>query len=185
MAESRSSQCTTRGVMVSVCSSSIRSTAQGRWLFSYAVNLRNNGERPVQLLSRYWHISDIDGRIQEVEGEGVVGKLPLLLPGGEHEYSISCELSAPRGTMRGHYVFRVIPEADGEASDPRDLRRLMVQEKDTEVGAHGTGAAELGPSSPPQALPGPHAVPAGPGRPSVFFNAEVAPFALCSDPEQT
>lgn len=75
------------------------------YLFSYRVRVRNNGSQAAQLVSRHWIISDADQNTQEVRGLGVVGKQPLIAPGGSFEYSSGCPLPTPVGTMKGEFHF--------------------------------------------------------------------------------
>lgn len=76
---------------------------EDRYAFSYTIRIRNGGPIVVQLISRHWIISDAHNRTQEVRGLGVVGQQPLLRPGEEFEYTSSCILPTPVGTMRGSY----------------------------------------------------------------------------------
>lgn len=76
---------------------------ENRYFFSYTVTIRNNGTCEAQLLSRYWIITDSDGNRQEVRGEGVVGKQPVLAPGESFQYTSGTFLATPVGTMRGSY----------------------------------------------------------------------------------
>lgn len=73
------------------------------WYFSYHVRITNEGETPVQLRTRHWIIMDSMGRVEEVNGPGVVGLQPLIPPGQVFEYSSFCPLPTPTGTMRGTY----------------------------------------------------------------------------------
>jgi ApaG protein len=73
------------------------------FFFAYWVSITNKGIKPAQLLSRYWHITDADGRINEVNGEGIVGKQPHFEPGGNFEYNSFCPLPTEFGFMQGHY----------------------------------------------------------------------------------
>lgn len=74
------------------------------YLWSYTINIENLGEAPVQLRSRYWRITDANGRVQEVRGDGVVGEQPVLNPGEAFEYTSGVPLSTPSGIMVGAYV---------------------------------------------------------------------------------
>ncbi|MDX7990505.1 Co2+/Mg2+ efflux protein ApaG [Xenorhabdus sp. Reich] len=76
---------------------------QQRFVFSYTISIRNLGHSPVQLISRYWRITNSNGHKIEIQGEGVVGKQPLILPGTEYLYSSGAVLETPLGTMEGHY----------------------------------------------------------------------------------
>jgi len=75
-----------------------------RFVFAYTVRISNTGERPTQVVSRHWIISDGDGRTQEVRGLGVVGQQPLIAPGQTFEYTSGCPLATPVGTMRGTFL---------------------------------------------------------------------------------
>ena len=78
---------------------------KGEFIFAYRVNIENQGDTPIQLLRRYWHIVDSVGEFREIEGDGVVGEQPVLLPGDTHEYVSWCPLRSEFGRMSGHYVF--------------------------------------------------------------------------------
>ena len=73
------------------------------FFFAYWITIKNQGAAPAQLLNRYWHITDADGRINEVRGEGVVGEKPLINPGQSFEYNSFCPLPTNFGFMKGYY----------------------------------------------------------------------------------
>ena len=73
------------------------------FFFAYWISITNKGIKPAQLLSRYWHITDADGRINEVNGEGIVGEQPHFHPGVNFEYNSFCPLPTEFGFMQGHY----------------------------------------------------------------------------------
>jgi len=75
-----------------------------RFVFGYFVRIQNHGPEDIQLLRRHWHITDSDGRVQEVEGEGVIGKQPVIEPGASHEYNSYCVLETFIGHMQGTYT---------------------------------------------------------------------------------
>lgn len=77
--------------------------AAGRWFWSYHVRIENDGDRPVQLLSRHWIIHDGAGNLHEVRGEGVVGEMPLIMPGASYDYVSGCPLATDGGAMEGSY----------------------------------------------------------------------------------
>ena len=77
--------------------------AKQQFVFAYKVRITNTGERPAQVISRHWVITDGDQAEQEVRGLGVVGQQPLLAPGETFEYPSGCPLKTPVGTMRGSY----------------------------------------------------------------------------------
>ena len=74
-----------------------------RFVFAYTIHLRNRGKVPARLLGRHWVITDANGKIEEVVGEGVVGEQPLLQPGEAFEYTSGAVLETDLGTMRGSY----------------------------------------------------------------------------------
>jgi ApaG protein len=76
---------------------------QNRYAFAYTVIIENQGTEPVQLLDRHWIITDTDGKIQEVRGEGVVGEKPFLNPGQSFRYTSGTLLDTPVGSMHGSY----------------------------------------------------------------------------------
>ena len=57
------------------------SPKERRYVFSYTITIRNEGSVPAKLLTRHWIITDANGKVQEVRGEGVVGEQPHLQPG--------------------------------------------------------------------------------------------------------
>ena len=73
------------------------------YVFSYTVTIRNEGKSPARLLTRHWVITDGDGQVQEVRGEGVIGEQPLLSPGEDFIYTSGTFMNTPVGTMRGSY----------------------------------------------------------------------------------
>ena len=73
------------------------------WVWSYSILIENNRKETVQLIDRYWKITDEKGHIQEVKGEGVVGEQPILNPGEKFEYTSGTPLSTPSGFMGGYY----------------------------------------------------------------------------------
>ena len=74
-----------------------------RFVFAYDVRIENRGDAEVQLLRRRWTIRDADGKTQEVEGAGVVGRQPVIAPGEAHAYHSFCVLPTFAGTMEGSY----------------------------------------------------------------------------------
>ena len=71
--------------------------------FGYTITIENQSKDAVQLNSRYWKIMDALNNEEVVEGEGVIGKKPVLRPGESHTYSSGCLLMSPFGAMQGHY----------------------------------------------------------------------------------
>ncbi|WP_179408435.1 Co2+/Mg2+ efflux protein ApaG [Novosphingobium marinum] len=77
----------------------------GKWFWVYHIRIENMSDHAVQLLTRHWRITDGQGLVNFVEGEGVVGEQPLLAPGESHDYVSGCPLTTPQGSMEGHYTF--------------------------------------------------------------------------------
>ena len=75
----------------------------GRYVFSYTITISNQGNIAARLLSRHWVITDSNGKIQEVTGDGVVGEQPKLKPGEEFIYSSGAIIETPVGAMQGKY----------------------------------------------------------------------------------
>ena len=71
--------------------------------FGYKVTIENQGKDAVQLNSRHWKIFDALNNVEIVEGDGVIGKKPVLQPGESHTYNSGCLLTSPFGAMKGHY----------------------------------------------------------------------------------
>jgi len=71
--------------------------------FGYRITIENQSKHSVQLTSRFWEIKDALNNTETVEGEGVIGKKPVLKPGESHVYNSGCLLSSPFGAMKGHY----------------------------------------------------------------------------------
>jgi len=74
-----------------------------RYVFAYTVSIRNAGAVPARLLRRHWIITDANGKVQQVEGEGVVGEQPHIAPGQMHRYSSGAVIETPVATMEGSY----------------------------------------------------------------------------------
>jgi ApaG protein len=76
---------------------------QHRYVFAYTITIRNEGSVPAQLLSRHWIITDSNGKVEEVRGEGVVGEQPYLRPGEGFQYTSGAIIETPVGSMHGSY----------------------------------------------------------------------------------
>lgn len=74
-----------------------------RYVFSYTIQIYNHGEQKAQVLSRHWIITDANGSVEEVRGEGVVGEQPVIEPGQYFEYTSFAILKTPVGSMHGNY----------------------------------------------------------------------------------
>jgi ApaG protein len=77
--------------------------SENRYSYAYTITIRNRGRRSAQLLTRHWIITDANGRVQEVQGDGVVGEQPTLAPGEAFRYTSGCMLETPLGVMHGSY----------------------------------------------------------------------------------
>lgn len=101
----------TRGIRVSVTPQFLEhESGEGRYFWAYTVVIANDGEKTAQLKTRYWHITDAKGHVEEVRGPGVVGETPVLKPGESFTYTSGCPLSEPSGMMVGRYG---MVDADG------------------------------------------------------------------------
>lgn len=96
----------TRGIKISV-STSFEGTYfknyKLHFAFSYHITIENHSKDSVQLMSRHWEILDALNNQELVDGEGVIGKKPVLKPGENYTYSSGCLLSSPFGAMKGHF----------------------------------------------------------------------------------
>ena len=88
---------------------------EGRYVWGYTIEIENRGPDPVQLLSRFWRITDENGLTQEVRGPGVIGQQPVILPGQSFRYTSAAPLAAPSGVMMGAYSMQRV--SNGEAFD--------------------------------------------------------------------
>jgi ApaG protein len=103
---------TTQGIEISVHPFYVPEQSEPKdqyYLFGYTVSIQNKGEHTVQLLTRHWIITDGTSHVEEVRGEGVVGKQPILGPGERFEYTSACPLRTPTGNMRGTYQLEAGP----------------------------------------------------------------------------
>jgi len=101
---------TTRSILVTVEPEFLDDQSEPedhRFVWAYHVHIENQGAQAVQLKSRYWHITDELGHVQEVRGAGVIGEQPLLQPGESFEYTSGTPLGTPSGIMSGHYMMEV------------------------------------------------------------------------------
>jgi ApaG protein len=80
--------------------------AQKRFVFAYTITITNSGDAPAQLLNRHWYITDGNGEVREVQGPGVVGKQPRIVPTQSFRYTSAAILPTPVGTMHGEYEFQ-------------------------------------------------------------------------------
>jgi ApaG protein len=78
--------------------------SEHKFVWSYRVVIQNQSSDTVKLMTRHWIISDANGHLQKVNGDGVVGRQPTLAPGGSFEYQSGCPLTTPSGMMMGKYT---------------------------------------------------------------------------------
>lgn len=100
------SESVTRGIRVRVKAEFAPERSQplrNQWFFLYTIQISNEGPETVQLLSRHWIITDAMGHVEEIRGPGVVGKQPVLSTGQSFQYTSSCPLTTPFGSMHGTY----------------------------------------------------------------------------------
>lgn len=89
-----------------------------RYVFAYTITISNNGNVAAKLLSRHWIITDANGKIQEVSGDGVVGEQPFLGPGEQFRYSSGAVIATPVGAMQGLYRMETDSGANFDAPIP-------------------------------------------------------------------
>ncbi|MBW3697207.1 Co2+/Mg2+ efflux protein ApaG [Vibrio sp. T187] len=77
---------------------------QNRYVFAYIITIKNLSKTPVQLLTRRWLITDANGKQLTIEGDGVVGKQPVIEANDEYTYTSGTVIETPVGVMQGHYV---------------------------------------------------------------------------------
>ena len=109
----------TRGVRVTVSSFYVEERSSPEddfYYFAYHVEIANEGDEVVKLVSRHWIITDGTGKVQEVKGPGVVGAQPVLRPSERFEYTSACPLTTQVGVMHGTY--QLVTE-EGETFDAR------------------------------------------------------------------
>ena len=88
---------------------------ENRYVFSYTINIKNLGNNSAKLISRQWIITDSNGNIQEVNGDGVVGQQPNINPGEEFTYTSGTIIKTPVGTMEGRYFMEDMNNKSFEA----------------------------------------------------------------------
>ena len=86
------------------------------YFFAYHITITNESDDNIQLVSRYWHITDSNGNIEEIRGPGVVGKQPNLEAGESFKYTSFCPLPTEFGVMYG--TFQMV-RSDGIPFDAR------------------------------------------------------------------
>ena len=102
---------------------------ESRYVFAYTITIRNRGKVPAKLLGRHWVITDANGKVQEVRGEGVVGEQPYLKPGQRFRYSSGAVLETPVGAMQGSY--QMVADDGEQFSAPISPFRLAMHACDS------------------------------------------------------
>jgi ApaG protein len=87
--------------------------AEKKFIFAYRITIENVSDFAAQLMRRHWFISDSDGSVRQVEGEGVLGEQPILMPGQTHQYVSWSHLTTEIGKMKGYYLF--VRQNDGKS----------------------------------------------------------------------
>ena len=86
--------------------------------FAYTITITNNRDEPVKLLERHWIITDKDDHVDEIRGKGVIGKQPVIEPGGSFRYSSGAVLATDIGDMKGSYTMKTPSGETFEATIP-------------------------------------------------------------------
>lgn len=81
-----------------------------KFVWSYEIVIVNKSDEIVQLLNRFWRITDMTGKVEEVRGTGVVGLQPIIKPEKQFSYVSYCQMVTPQGTMEGHYEMQNLDE---------------------------------------------------------------------------
>jgi ApaG protein len=92
---------------------------KGRYVFAYTITITNEGAVSAKLLRRHWLITDANGKVQEVQGEGVIGEHPHLKPGESFRYTSGAILETPVGIMQGYYTMHSDDGDDFNAPIPQ------------------------------------------------------------------
>ena len=106
MHRTRVYRATTEGIRVHVRSRfepEFSKPLERRYIFSYRVTIENRSHHGIKVMKRKWHIVDSIGTVRDLEGTGIVGVQPEILPGRVFEYDSACDLTSPLGIMSGIY----------------------------------------------------------------------------------
>ena len=96
----------------------------GAYYFAYHITIHNIGKTPFRLISRRWRITDGNGEVREISGDGVVGKQPRITPSYAFTYASYVDLPTPAGAMEGVYLMRADDGDEFEAEIPRFSLRV-------------------------------------------------------------
>lgn len=94
-----------------------------KFVFGYFIRIENVGSEPVQLIRRNWVIKDGNGKIENVDGEGVVGEQPVIHAGSSHEYNSYCVLETFEGSMEGAYLM----ERENGEEFPVEIPKFLLK----------------------------------------------------------
>lgn len=97
-----------------------------KFVFAYFISIENLSNDTVQLLRRHWYITHDTGKVEEVEGEGVIGKQPVIAPGKTHDYNSFCILESLEGFMEGTYLMKRSNNETFKINIPRFVLRAMA-----------------------------------------------------------
>jgi ApaG protein len=100
---------TTRNIKITVAPAFLTEQSDSidqHYVWAYTIQIENFGKETVQLMNRYWKITDAMGGVQEVRGPGVVGEHPVIDPGESYQYTSGAALHTTSGIMSGHYEMR-------------------------------------------------------------------------------
>jgi ApaG protein len=97
-----------------------------KFVFAYFITIENQSGESVQLLRRHWIIRHSSGKLEEVEGEGVIGKQPVIQPGAEHDYNSYCILETLEGNMEGTYLMKRMDGTEFKVVIPKFTLRAMA-----------------------------------------------------------
>ena len=121
MHDTRAYEAETDGIVVRVRPSYLAGQSDpdaGRWVWAYQVEIVNLTGVPVQLISRRWIITDARGHVEQVQGPGVIGEQPTILPGESYAYASGCPLGTASGSMSGVYYMTDATGRTFEAAIP-------------------------------------------------------------------
>ncbi|OGT60859.1 MAG: Co2+/Mg2+ efflux protein ApaG [Gammaproteobacteria bacterium RIFCSPHIGHO2_12_FULL_43_28] len=90
-----------------------------KFVWSYDITILNESDEIIQLLHRFWKITDLSGKVEEIHGAGVIGLQPVIKPGKSFSYTSYCQLLTPQGTMEGFYEIQNLDEVMYIAEIPK------------------------------------------------------------------
>ncbi|MCC5829488.1 MAG: Co2+/Mg2+ efflux protein ApaG [Phycisphaeraceae bacterium] len=127
---------TTHGVRVAASAFFLPQHSQPdreEFVFGYRMTITNENELPIRILHRHWDIIDGEGRRETVDGQGVVGRQPVIDPATSFRYSSFTRIGTHWGTMEGHYTVRLGKEQELEIPIPRFMLTDLHQADTTEL----------------------------------------------------